>query len=96
MNASLPNPETKHILGLAYEAGIDVFRDRYLHDHKGAIRELKDRFYPDAGMFGSDSEGRPNSTYRVVCSTPAELALAYALKPADVNAHIILETPVQH
>jgi hypothetical protein len=80
-----------HVLRLADEAGIDVFQHRYLSDQEGAAAELQDRYYPDSDIFAVPHGERPVASYRVVCATPAELALAYALRPSGVNAEIILD-----
>lgn len=79
------------VLRLANEAGVDMFLNRYETDTEGAVAELQDRYYPDSFALAVQSGAEPMASYRVVCSTPAELALAYALRPAGVNAEIILE-----
>jgi hypothetical protein len=84
------NYNASHVLRLADEAGIDMFDHRYLSDQEGVAVELQDRYYPDSDIFAVP-HGEPVASYRVVCSTPAELALAYALRPTGVNAEIILE-----
>lgn len=73
------------ILYLAEQAGIDSFKDRYTHDVEGAVGELIERYYPDAWMFLDKT--RPIGEwprYDPVCETPAELALAYALRPDGI------------
>jgi hypothetical protein len=84
-----------HIFRLAEDAGIDVFGDlfshRYLSDTQGAFDELQDRYYPDSWVFAAGEGQEPMASYKVRCATPAELALAYALRPKGINAEIILD-----
>jgi hypothetical protein len=80
-----------HVLHLADEVGIDTFGNRNLNDQDGAVAELQDRYYPDAWMLASTTRPineRPH--YRVICKSPSELALAYALRPQGVTARIVL------
>ena len=81
------------IFRLAEEAGLDPFRSRSVLDTEGAYAELQDRFYPDAWMFSVGQDQEPVTSYTVRCANPAELALAYTLRPKGINARIILEEP---
>jgi hypothetical protein len=58
------------------------------------LDEAREKFYPDWWMFddGSSSPLEPRAAYRVVVRTEAERDLAYKVKPASVDAEIILET----
>jgi hypothetical protein len=85
------NHNASQVLRLADEAGVDMFSNRYLSDQQGAMGELQDRYYPDSATFAVPSGERPVASYRVVCTTPAELALAHALRPNGVSAEILLE-----
>lgn len=85
-----------HIFRLAEKVGIDAFKDRYFADTEGAYTELQERYYPDAWMFTVGDDQEPAASYTVKCSTPAELALAYSLRPKGISAHIILEPAQQN
>jgi hypothetical protein len=81
-----------HIAHLASEAGIDPFKNRYSEDLDGAFYELEDRYYPEASIFADPTqpvEEWPH--YRIICKTPQELALVYALRPEGVSTCLVLD-----
>jgi hypothetical protein len=57
------------------------------------VDQARERFYPDWWMFEHDgaSPVEPRPSYRVVVRTEEERDLAYHVKPASVDAEIVLE-----
>jgi hypothetical protein len=51
------------------------------------------RFYPDVWMFEGSSAKAGKPRYLVQCETPAEKRLAEELKPAFIDATIVMRDP---
>lgn len=82
-------------MNLAQTAGLDPFKYRHQDDIDGAIKDLREGYYPE-----SDILARPNApleqrpAYYPVCRTPEELVLAYALRPDGiVGGPVLQEAP---
>jgi hypothetical protein len=61
--------------------------------NQDSIAEARERFYPDWWMFGGEGSGSVDGqrpAYTVVVRTEDERNLAYRVKPASVDARIVL------
>jgi hypothetical protein len=56
---------------------------------KGFI-DAQHKFYPDAWMFGADEHVARKTRFFVLCDTPDEQRLAEYVKPAFIDAQIML------